>query len=317
MDYENYMVVGGAGFVGSHLVDLLIRSGAGKVVVLDNFFLGRMENLAEAEKSGRLVVYREDARYLTLLESVMIKEGVEAVFDCAIKPLNYSFLDPDGAFMLGVEIVHNLMYLLRKRVYRRLLHFSSSEVYGDARIIPMSEDHPLNPKTPYGAGKAAADMLVLGHCNLYGLEASVIRPFNMIGPRQNSGVYAAVVPITITRIMNGLNPILEGDGYQTRDFTYVGDVCEAALRMMMCDEALGKIVNVGRGASTRIIDLIRTICELMGHDPEEIDRRPPRPSDVRHHLASINLAEQLFGYKPKTSLREALKKTVDWYLSLP
>jgi len=213
MKYKQLLVVGGAGFVGSHVVDALVKHGAEKIVVVDNMFLGNMENLSGAIQKGNVVVYKEDARYLTALENIIEREKPEAVFNLAVKCLPYGFIDPEGAFMTGVEIAHNLANLLRKKKFERLLHFSSSEAYGTAmkERVPMDENHPLDPNSPYGAGKAAADLLLLSYYKLFGLEISIIRPFNFYGERQNMEAYAAVVPVTIWRIINGERPILEGD----------------------------------------------------------------------------------------------------------
>lgn len=313
MKYNTFLVVGGAGFAGSHLVDLLVQLGAEKVVVLDNLFLGRMENLSWAQKNGNVIVYREDARYLTAVENIIEREKAEAVFNLAVKCLPYSFVDPEGAFMTGLEIAHNLANLLRKKKYKRLLHFSSSEAYGSAKYVPMDEAHPLEPTTPYGAGKAAADLLLLSYHNLFDLEISIIRPFNLYGPRQNMDAYAAVIPVTIRRILHKEKPIIEGDGEQTRDFTYVGDTVEAALRLLECDEAVGKIVNVGQGKETKIKDIISIICDSLGYSSGNIEHRAPRPADVRRLHADVTLAKELINYSPKTDLQKGLHLTVEWF----
>ena len=312
MKHKSFLVVGGAGFVGSHLVDALVNYEAEKVVVVDNMFLGRMENLSEAIEKGNVTVYREDARYLTALENIVDREKPEAVYNLAVKCLPYGFVDPEGSFMTGVEIAHNLANLLRKGKFERLLHFSSSEAYGSAVQSPMKEDHPLNPTTPYGAGKAAADLLLLSYRNLFDLEISIIRPFNLVGPRQNMESYAAVVPVTISRILRDEPPILEGDGVQTRDFTYVKDAVEVAVKMMDSDEALGKVVNVGMGGEIEIQAVISMICKLLHYPVEKVIRKAARRGDVRRLHADISLAKNLLNYSPRTSFREAVEFTVDW-----
>ncbi len=315
MKYKNVLVVGGAGFVGSHVVDALVQNGAEKIVVVDNMFLGKTENLNEAIQKGNVIVYKEDARYLTALENIIEREKPEAVYNLAVKCLPYGFIDPEGAFMTGVEIAHNLANLLRKKKFERLLHFSSSEAYGTAVHVPMDENHPLDPNSPYGAGKAAADLLLLSYYKLFGLEVSIIRPFNFYGKRQNMEAYAAVVPVTIWRILNGEKPILEGDGLQTRDFTYVKDGAEAAVKMMDCDKAVGKVVNVGQGTEMDIKTIISMICDTLDYPPDKIEHRPPRPSDVRRLHADITLAKKMLGYSPKTSFNEGIGLTIDWFRS--
>jgi UDP-glucose 4-epimerase len=315
MKYKKLLVVGGAGFVGSHVVDALVKHGADKIVVVDNMFLGKAENLDEAAKKGNVIVYREDARYLTALDNIIEREKPEAVFNLAVKCLPYGFIDPEGAFMTGVEIAHNLANLLRKRKFERLLHFSSSEAYGTAIHVPMDENHPLDPNSPYGAGKAAADLLLLSYYKLYGLEISVIRPFNFYGERQNMEAYAAVVPVTIWRILKGEKPILEGDGSQSRDFTYVKDGAEIAVKMMDCDKAVGRVVNIGQGQEIDIKTVISMICDKLDYPFDKVEHKPPRPSDVRRLYADITLAKKMLGYSPKTNFNEGLKLTIDWFRS--
>ena len=315
MKYKNLLVVGGAGFVGSHVVDALVKHGAEKIVVVDNMFLGKPENLNEAAQKGDIIVYKEDARYLTALENIIEREKPEAVYNLAVKCLPYGFIDPEGAFMTGVEIAHNLANLLRKKKFERLLHFSSSEAYGTAVHVPMDENHPLDPNSPYGAGKAAADLLLLSYYKLYNLEISVLRPFNFYGERQNMEAYAAVIPVTIWRILNGEKPILEGDGLQSRDFTYVEDGAELAVKMMDCDKTLGKVVNIGQGDEIDIKTTISMICDKLDYPFAKVERKPARPSDVRRLHADITLAKKMLGYSPKTSFNEGLELTIDWFRS--
>lgn len=317
MKFKKLLVVGGAGFVGSHVVDALVKHGAEKIVVVDNMFLGKTENLNEASQKGNVIVYKEDARYLTALENIIEREKPEAVYNLAVKCLPYGFIDPEGAFMTGVEIAHNLANLLRKKKFERLLHFSSSEAYGTAvkERVPMDENHPLDPNSPYGAGKAAADLLLLSYYKLFGLEVSIIRPFNFYGERQNMEAYAAVVPVTIWRILNGERPILEGDGLQTRDFTYVKDGADVAVKMMDCDKAIGRVVNVGQGIEIDIKTVISMICKTLDYPFDKIEHRPPRPSDVRRLHADITLAKKMLGYSPKTSFNEGIGLTIDWFKS--
>jgi len=181
--------------------------------------------------------------------------------------------------------------------------------------VPMDENHPLDPNSPYGAGKAAADLLLLSYYKLYNLEISVLRPFNFYGERQNMEAYAAVIPVTIWRILNGEKPILEGDGLQSRDFTYVKDGAELAVKMMDCDKALGKVVNIGQGDEIDIKTTISMICDKLDYPFAKVERKPARPSDVRRLHADITLAKKMLGYSPKTSFNEGLELTIDWFRS--
>jgi len=307
------LVTGGAGFIGSHLVDALVKQKPEKIVVVDNFFLGSMENLEYAIKNfDKITIYREDASEYTTMENLIIREQIDVVFDLAVKPLPYSFINPEGSYMTSVRIAHVLVSLLRKDVYETLIHFSSSEAYGSAEYVPMDERHVLNPTTPYSAGKAAVDLLILSYYKSFGIDTAIIRPFNNYGPRQNDTTYAAIIPTTIKRILNGKPPILEWDGKQTRDFLYVGDTADAAIRMYDKKNTRGKIINIASGKETEINELIQIITNQLGYK-NNILRKPKRPADIRRHCADIRLAKKIMGFEPKTDLQEGIKLTIAWF----
>ena len=224
---KKILVTGGAGFIGSHLCDGLLEQGAAKVVCVDNFFLGKIENLKKACTYENFVLYRDDARNFGVLLSIMEKEEIEVVFHLATIALNYSFFNPFDAYMVNVQTANTLLELLKVGAYQTLIHTSSSEAYGTAQYSPMDENHPTDPTTPYAAGKAAADLMVHSFYKVLGLDISIVRPFNNYGPRQNAqGSLAAVIPVTARRIKEGGMPVVEGDGEQTRDFIYVEDTRE-------------------------------------------------------------------------------------------
>ena len=303
-------VIGGAGFLGSHLCEGLAKQ-KDEIVVIDNFFLGKRENIEQLP----VQIYNEDATHLISLQNILELEEPDIVYNLAMKCLPTSFDDPEGAYMVGVKIAHNLVYLLRKKVFPKLVHFSSSEACGTAEYVPMDEKHPLRPTTTYSAGKAAADLLLLSYHQMFDLNLTIIRPFNQIGPRQNDLTYAAIVPLTIKRLMRGETPFIEWDGKQTRDFTYVGDIVDAVIRLAECKEAIGKVVNLGQGKETTIEEIMKLLCNEFNFPFDKVERKPKRPADVRRHWSSITLAKQLIGYEPKTPLREAIHYTTEWYKS--
>lgn len=310
-------VIGGAGFVGSHLIDSLAEQGHGsEIIIIDNFFLGKMSNIQDAVDTYNIKIYREDATDPLLLHSILKLEEIDIVYNLAMKCLPTSFIDPEGAYMVGVQIAHNLAYLLREKVYDRLIHFSSSEAYGSAVTVPMNEEHPKNPTVPYSAGKLAADLLLLSYYHTFDLNIGIVRPFNLIGPRQNWNLYAAVVPLTVRRIMVGDKPYITGDGSQTRDFTYVRDITDCIAKLVDKKEfakLLGRVVNFGQGGETPIKKVVESICDYMKYPIENIEYRPPRIADVTRHFADTTLANKLFDYHPKTSFEDAIKITVDWF----
>jgi UDP-glucose 4-epimerase len=226
---------------------------------------------------------------------------------------------PRETVLTNVAIATNLCELLRKGRFDSLVHCSSSEAYGTALYVPMDEEHPEKPLTPYAASKIACDQVAVSYFKTFGLDIAIARPFNSYGPRQNDRSYAGVIPLTIERILKGQQPILYGDGNQTRDYTYVADTVEGILGVFECKAARGRIINIASGKETTIIALVEKIAKIIGYDGG-IVRRPARPGDVRRHKGDISLARKLFGYAPRTSFDRGLKETVAWYsreLKLP
>ena len=312
---KTVLVTGGAGFIGSWIVDKTAFHEAEKIVVVDNLFSGRMENLVDAKNKigSRLKIYRKDADDYNTLKEIFRKEGeIDVVFNLAVKPLFVSFVDPMSVFQTPTKIALNLSEIQRAGLFKTLIHFSSSEAYGSAEYVPMDEKHPLRPTTPYGAGKAAADHLVMSYHKSYGNDVTIIRPFNNFGPRQNEKTYAGVVPTTILKILNGEPPVILGNGNQTRDFIYVEDTAEAATRVYETKAARGKILNMGQCKETSINNLVRMIMKKMGCKTRIIYDKP-RVGDIQRHCADISLAKKLIGFSPKTSLEQGLQKTVTWY----
>ncbi len=311
---KNILVTGGAGFIGSHLCDGLLAEGAAKVVCVDNFFLGKMENLEDALSHDNFVLYRDDARNFGVLLAIMEKEEIEVVYNMATIALNYSFFNPFDAYMVNVEIANTLLELLKVGAYKTLVHTSSSEAYGTALYSPMDENHPTDPTTPYAAGKAAADLMVHSFYKVLGLDISIVRPFNNYGPRQNAqGSLAAIIPATARRMKEGGKPMVEGDGEQTRDFIYVADTVRGLILAYEKEESRGKIINLGSGKDISINTLLQGICDYMGYTGDW-ERRPARTSDVRNLCADSKRAKELLGFEPQTGFEEGIKKTLDWYM---
>ncbi|MGH7494491.1 MAG: dTDP-glucose 4,6-dehydratase [bacterium] len=314
MKNKSILVTGGAGFIGSHLVDALLAQEARAVVVVDNLFLGSVENLSEAMKSGRVYFHREDATDMFMMDHVLAKHGVEVVFNLATKALLYSFENPEGAFSVNVDLARTLLYLQRKGVFQTLIHCSSSEAYGTAQAFPMDETHPYAPATPYAAGKAAADLMLLSYAHTFGTEVSIIRPFNNYGPRQNKDRgLEAVIPLTAARLLRGEKPVIFGDGLQTRDFIYVEDTVRGLLAAYAAPASRGQVINLASGKEISIADVIRGICDYFGYHGS-IEYRPARPADVRRHRGDIRRAQEVLGFEPRVGYEEGLQKTLEWYV---
>ncbi|MCM3271409.1 dTDP-glucose 4,6-dehydratase [Paenibacillus elgii] len=310
---SSILITGGAGFIGSHLVDGLIDAGASKIVVIDNMFLGSKNNLNKAISKG-IHLYTDDAEHDDALQYIFNTHKIDIVFNCATKALNYSFLNPSNAFTTNVQVIRNLLESQRKNLFGTLCHFSTSEVYGTAVYEPMDENHPINPTTTYAAGKAAADLMLQSYVRMFNLDAFIVRPFNNYGPRQNhEGIMAGVIPRTIKKIVNGETPEIHGTGLQTRDFIYVQDTVDAIL------SAYNKLkpaesVNISTDGQISIKEVIEKIAEYLEYRGE-IVYKPARKADVECHNASNKKIKSLISYN-LTSFDKGLKETIDWYKSI-
>lgn len=316
LENKSIMVTGGAGFIGSHLVDRLIQEKPSNLVVVDNFFLGKESNLQEAKMNyPRLKILHQDASEYEAMKQIMKDEDIQVIFNLAVTPLPASLTRPRWVYEENMAIVLCLLELIRSHDFDTLIHFSSSEAYGTSVYAPMNENHPLNGTTPYAVSKAAGDNLILSYYRLFGIDASIVRPFNNYGPRQNEGSYAGVIPLTIKRILSGEPPLIYGDGKQTRDYLYVTDTADAAVKVYNCTKTRGRVLNIGSGKETSINAVVRLTAQHL-NCKKPIVYQKPRPADVRRHIASIFLAEELIDFCPKVNMEEGMKTTIEWYRSV-
>jgi len=308
--HSSILVTGGAGFIGSHLVDRLLVDGAKEVIVIDNMFLGSEDNLQDAISKG-VVLYKDDIEITSSLDYIFEKHDIDIVFNCATKALNYSFVNPKNAFDTNVNGVLNILEHQRKGSFKTLVHFSTSEVYGTAVYEPMDEKHPIKPTTTYAAGKAAADIAVNSWVNMYELDAFIVRPFNNYGPRQNhKGYMAGIIPITVVRILNNINPEIHGTGLQSRDFIYVLDTVDAIMNLYPI-MAKGDSINISTDGQISMKDVISKIVKIMNYSGEVL-KKEARRADVECHYASNEKVKSMIDYN-LTSFEDGLNKTVSWY----
>ncbi|MEO6200809.1 MAG: GDP-mannose 4,6-dehydratase [Cryobacterium sp.] len=314
---KSILVTGGAGFIGSHLVDRLIRDEPSRITVVDNFFLGNLDNLADALTARPdLEIIRVDASDLAAMQDVVTANKVDTVFDLAMVPLPTSLTYPDWTIRTNVGIATTFCEITRRGLIDRFIHVSSSEAYGSARYVPMDENHPHDAITPYAASKSATDHIIESYVQTFNIDATVIRPFNNIGPRQNPGTYAGIVPIIVRRVLAGLPVEIYGDGEQTRDLSYVGDTVELMAQIQASPDCRGKVLNVATGVETSVNELVRRILSLLGREDHPVVHTDPRPGDVRRHCADVTRLTALIGHQPSALSDESLKKTVDWYVKV-
>ncbi|MEW5828519.1 MAG: SDR family oxidoreductase [Chloroflexota bacterium] len=302
-----YLVTGGAGFIGSHLVETLLKRGE-RVRVLDNFSSGKRENLAGMD--GALEILEGDLRDAAAVEKAVA--GVEVIFhEAAFVSVPESMSDPVGCFAVNVTGTASLLEAARQAKVRRVVLASSAAVYGDSETNPVPETEPLQSLSPYAASKQINEVMAGLYTNL-GLPTVALRYFNVFGPRQRpDSMYAAAVPIFVRRMLDNRPVTIFGDGGQSRDLIYVGDVVRANLVASEHENAPGRVFNVCTGRETRILDLLETLSELFpGIPPAEF--APPRPGDIYRSVGDPAKAARLLGFEAQTSLAEGLADTVDW-----
>lgn len=312
---KNVLITGGAGFIGSHLVDRVICEDPKNVVVVDNFFLGCEENLAEARAAfPELKVCRLDASDLAAMRDLAKSEEINIVFNLAVIPLPTSIAYPVWTIHTNIGVATTFCELARWGVIETLVHCSSSEAYGSAASVPMDEGHPLLATTPYAASKAAADQIVLSYCRTFDIDAVIVRPFNNFGPRQNFGSYAGIIPIVIRRVQNGDPVEIFDDGEQTRDYIFVGKTADAFVRVYEERATRDQAINIATGHEISINELVSRLLNVMGVPDYPVVYKPRRPGDVRRHRGDVSLASKLIDFKGSPISDEELVETVRWYL---
>jgi nucleoside-diphosphate-sugar epimerase len=304
----SYLVTGGAGFIGSHLAEELVRRGH-RVRVVDNLVTGNRRNLdhipaveflegdlADRDVAGRAV------------------EGIEYVLhQAAIPSVPRSVKDPLTSNEANVTGALNLLVAARDARVKRLVYAGSSSVYGDTPTLPKREDMPPKPLSPYALQKLMAEQYCQMFTRLYGFETVTTRYFNVFGPRQDPGSpYSGVISLFSSAILDGRQPVIYGDGEQTRDFTYVANVVDGVLRACEAPKAAGEAMNVATGGRISLNDLLRVMNKICGTKAKPIYKEP-RAGDVRDSQADISKARALLGYEPIVGFEEGLRQTLDWF----
>ena len=306
----SYLVTGGAGFIGSHLVEELLRRGE-RVRVVDNLATGKRANLAHL--SGVDFLEGDLANIEVAHRAV---KGMEIVLhQAAIPSVPRSVEDPVTSNRANVDASLNLLVAARDAGVKRVVYAGSSSAYGDTPVLPKVETMPTAPLSPYALQKLVAEEYCRMFTRLYGLETVTTRYFNVFGPRQDpSSPYSGVISLFVSALCAGRTPTIHGDGEQTRDFTYVANVVDGVLRAGSAPDVSGEVINVATGGRISLNQLFRTIRDLVGASVEPV-HAAPRRGDVRDSRADIEKAKRLLGYTPTVTFDEGLRKTVEWYRS--
>lgn len=305
------LVIGGAGLIGSHVVDELLTEDVESVVIYDNFTRGSYDNIENALKDPRAKVFElgGDILHVDILNEAM--KDMDYVVHLAALWLLHCHEYPRSAFHVNIEGTFNVLEACVKHNIKKLVYSSSASVYGDAVEIPMTESHPYNNKTFYGAGKIAGEHMCRAYYHRYGLSHVGLRYMNVYGPRQDyKGTYIAVIMKILDRLDKGLPPIVFGDGSQSYDFIYVSDVAKANVCALQ-STAADRFYNVGSGIQTSIKRLAELILQITGSDLE-IQYEPAGQTFVTNRIGDTRLAQKELGFKYQVELKEGLKKLINW-----
>ncbi|TLL06539.1 NAD-dependent 4,6-dehydratase LegB [Pseudomonas aeruginosa] len=310
---KKVLVTGADGFIGSHLTELLVGEGY-EVKALSQYnsfnYWGWLEDVACLKEIEVLNGDVRDPHYCK-----KITKDVDVVFHlAALIAIPYSYVAPDSYLETNVKGVINICQAALENGVQRVVHTSTSEVYGTSQYVPIDEKHPLQPQSPYSASKIAADAMAMSFFNAFDLPVTIARPFNTYGPRQSA---RAVIPTIIAQIAKGMKQIKLGDVFPTRDFNYVIDTCRGFLELARCEKAIGETVNIGSNYEISVGDTLKLIRELMGSDVEFVtddQRLRPEKSEVFRLWCDNSKIHELTGFEPTYSIREGLQETINWFV---
>jgi UDP-N-acetylglucosamine/UDP-N-acetylgalactosamine 4-epimerase len=309
------LVTGGAGFIGSNLVEALLELGhVEEVRVLDNLSTGSIKNIEGFRSNRKFNFIEGDIRDFEACRKAM--HGVDVVsHQAALGSVPRSINDPLTTNNVNITGTLNIFTAAKEAGVKRVVYAASSSTYGDHPALPKKEENIGNPLSPYAVTKYVNELYAQVYARVYGLELIGLRYFNVFGPRQNpAGAYAAVIPLFMNAVLNNEAPKINGDGETSRDFTFVANAVQANIKAMFCEnkEAVNEVYNIAYGERTTLKELFQNIKEIAGSDLAPI-HVAERPGDVRHSLADISKAATVLGYRPAVSVREGLKTTFEWY----
>jgi len=312
MSYKGCLVTGGAGFIGSNLIRRLYYGHTcSEVYVIDNLYSGSLDNIINLLEEESIKFYNIDLSCNKHLNKVFPRDTDVVFHLAAVTGLEEVEKDPITAFKSNVIATMNILDTAVKYGVNTIIYASSAAVYGEPHNLPVSEGHKANPTNLYGYMKYLGEMLLNHYYIKYGLNTIILRYFNVYGPRMRGGPYASVIHNFITSLSKNLRPVIFGDGRQTRDFIYVDDVVEASIRSMELEGF--NILNIGSGVETSILDLLNIISSILGYKDVNPIYKPRRRHEIYRIKADISKARAILNWSPKVSLKEGVRKTIDWY----
>jgi len=309
------LVAGGAGFIGSHIVDKLLGVGA-EVTVLDNLYSGKIENIKHHNRDKNFHFVKGDVRNFKLVRDLVT--NLDAVFnDAAVVSVPRSVENPLLANDVNVVGTLNLLKASLDSGVKRFVQASSASVYGDTKTLPVHEDLSAKPISPYAVSELAAENYARVFHKVYGFETVCLRYFNVYGPRQTYSAYSGATTIFVNQLVSNKPPAIESDGEQTRDFVYVEDVASANMLALTKKGAVGEVFNIATGEPTTINRLVQTLQKVMRKEHLKPIHKEPRAGDIRYSYASIEKARKILGYNPMFPLEKGLRKLAEWYTAKP
>ena len=307
------VVTGAAGFIGSHLVDLLLANGV-SVIGVDNLRTGNLQNLEGPLKHDAFRFLKEDICSRKFPD--IVREDVDVIFHfAAISSVKLSVENPILVNDTNVQGTINVLEMARKLDVKRFVYSSSAAVYGDPESLPVQEETPLHPLSPYAASKISAEMYSISYENLYGISPTIFRYFNVYGPRQEKSEYSGVIPIFITQGLQNKDITVEGDGNQTRSFIFVEDIANATYLGSQIGDASCRILNLSGTDSIRILDLARLVKDRIPESTSNIIHRDAREGDVKDSIGSMEKTSKVLRFSPSVPFEAGLTRTVSWYRS--
>jgi len=309
---KNVLVTGADGFIGSHLTEMLVKQGYNVRALTQYNSFGSWGWLEDSDIKDKIEVISGDVRDPHFCKTIV--KDMDTVFHlAALIAIPYSYVAPDSYVDTNIKGTLNICQAAKEVGGVKVIHTSTSEVYGTAITVPINEDHPIQPQSPYSASKIGADAMAMSFYNAFDLPVVIVRPFNTYGPRQSA---RAVIPTIITQIANGAKEIKLGDVSPTRDFNFVEDTCRGFIQLALCEKAIGQIVNIGSNFEISVQDTLEMIRDIMKSDVVfTLDEQRVRPgkSEVFRLWCDNTKINEMTGFKPEFSIRQGLEKTVEWF----